>query len=619
MENIEQQDPVEEKTESQEVVVDSVTDLPDYSNKTLKEIIEIFRQMLDKGDQQEMYKNADALKAAFYKILKKEKIAAGVFNLPVAALQNTEDSAEGENAEASGAAGEQAEESAANPYVELERGFKELYAAYKQSRASYLQNLEKVKEENLQKKLQIIEELKELVEKAEDVNSTFPAFRELQNRWKEISLVPQSRARDLWESYQHCVERFYDYIKINNEFRDLDFKKNLELKTELCEKAEALGQEPNVVNAFKELQKLHEEWKELGPVAKEYRESIWERFKNATSVVNKRHQSFFENLKQDQKQNLIKKTALCEQAESIAASHCEDSNGWNKLSKQMEDLQTEWKKIGFAAKKDNQKIYDRFRAACDKFYNAKREYYLNFKSSMRENLAHKEELCEKAEALSSSEDWKGTTEKLIELQKEWKEIGPVARKQAELVWKRFRSACDIFFENKARYFGEQDAKYEENLAAKSALIEELRAYKVSDSKDDNIAAMKSFLARWNDIGFVPFKEKERIQKEWNEAMESHFADIRSLESEKKFSKFRKMVTEFRTSGKDRALRSEREKLLQKYRKTEQEIDTLENNIGFFAKSKNADTLVAEVRKKIEQQKEELLRIEEKIKIIDNQF
>ena len=459
----------------------------------------------------------------------------------------------------------------------------------------------------------------ELVEKAEDVNSTFPAFRELQNRWKEISLVPQSRARDLWESYQHCVERFYDYIKINNEFRDLDFKKNLELKTELCEKAEALGQEPNVVNAFKELQKLHEEWKELGPVAKEYRESIWERFKNATSVVNKRHQSFFENLKQDQKQNLIKKTALCEQAESIAASHCEDSNGWNKLSKQMEDLQTEWKKIGFAAKKDNQKIYDRFRAACDKFYNAKREYYLNFKSSMRENLAHKEELCEKAEALSSSEDWKGTTEKLIELQKEWKEIGPVARKQAELVWKRFRSACDIFFENKARYFGEQDAKYEENLAAKSALIEELRAYKVSDSKDDNIAAMKSFLARWNDIGFVPFKEKERIQKEWNEAMESHFADIRSLESEKKFSKFRRMVTEFRTSGKDRALRSEREKLLQKYRKTEQEIDTLENNIGFFAKSKNADTLVAEVRKKIEQQKEELLRIEEKIKIIDNQF
>ncbi len=619
MENIEQQDPVEEKTESQEVVVDSVTDLPDYSNKTLKEIIEIFRQMLDKGDQQEMYKNADALKAAFYKILKKEKIAAGVFNLPVAALQNTEDSAEGENAEASGAAGEQAEESAANPYVELERGFKELYAAYKQSRASYLQNLEKVKEENLQKKLQIIEELKELVEKAEDVNSTFPAFRELQNRWKEISLVPQSKARDLWESYQHCVERFYDYIKINNEFRDLDFKKNLELKTELCEKAEALGQEPNVVNAFKELQKLHEEWKELGPVAKEYRESIWERFKNATSVVNKRHQSFFENLKQDQKQNLIKKTALCEQAESIAASHCEDSNGWNKLSKQMEDLQTEWKKIGFAAKKDNQKIYDRFRAACDKFYNAKREYYLNFKSSMRENLAHKEELCEKAEALSSSEDWKGTTEKLIELQKEWKEIGPVARKQAELVWKRFRSACDIFFENKARYFGEQDAKYEENLAAKSALIEELRAYKVSDSKDDNIAAMKSFLARWNDIGFVPFKEKERIQKEWNEAMESHFADIRSLENEKKFSKFRRMVTEFRTSGKDRALRSEREKLLQKYRKTEQEIDTLENNIGFFAKSKNADTLVAEVRKKIEQQKEELLRIEEKIKIIDNQF
>lgn len=238
---------------------------------------------------------------------------------------------------------------------------------------------------------------------------------------------------------------------------------------------------------------------------------------------------------------------------------------------------------------------------------------------MRENLARKEEICAQAEALSASEDWKGTTEKLIELQKEWKEIGPVARKQAELVWKRFRSACDIFFENKARYFGEQDAKYEENLAAKSALIEELRAYKVSDSREENMAAMREFLGRWNEIGFVPFKEKERIQKEWNEAMDSHFADIRSLESEKKFVKFRRMVTELHTTGKERALRSEREKLLQKYRKTEQDIVTLENNIGFFAKSKNADTLVAEVRKKIEQQKEELLRIEEKIKIIDNQF
>ena len=226
---------------------------------------------------------------------------------------------------------------------------------------------------------------------------------------------------------------------------------------------------------------------------------------------------------------------------------------------------------------------------------------------------------EVAEALSASEDWKGTTEKLIELQKEWKEIGPVARKQAELVWKRFRSACDIFFENKARYFGEQDAKYEENLAAKSALIEELRAYKVSDSREENVAAMREFLGRWNEIGFVPFKEKERIQKEWNEAMDSRFADIRSLESEKKFVKFRRMVTELHTTGKERALRSEREKLLQKYRKTEQDIVTLENNVGFFAKSKNADTLVAEVRKKIEQQKEELLRIEEKIKIIDNQF
>ena len=611
MENIEQQNPVEDRTESQEVV-DSVAEFPDYSTKTLKEITEIFQQMLDKGDQQELYKHADALKAAFYKVLKKEKIAAGVFDTPsVAAGSEASNAADKENDEG---------QTAANPYVEIERGFKELYSAYKQSRADYLQNLEKLKEENLEKKLQIIEELKELVEKAEDVNSTFPAFRELQNRWKEIAVIPQARAKDLWESYQHCVERFYDYIKINNEFRDLDFKKNLELKTQLCEKAEALGGEQNVVNAFRELQKLHEEWKELGPVAKEFRESIWERFKTATTVINKKHQAFFENLKEEQKQNLVKKNALCEQAEAIASDHVEESAKWNHLSKQMEALQAEWKKIGFASKKDNQKIYDRFRAACDKFYEAKREYYTNFKNLMQENLAKKEEICAKAEELMNSEDWKKTTDKLIELQKKWKEIGPVARKQSDIVWKRFRAACDTFFDNKAKHFGKQDEKFDDNLIAKKALIEEVKAYKVNDSKDENIAAMREFQNRWNEIGFVPFKDKESIQKEWNDAMDLHFADIRSLESEKKFNKFRKMVTDLRNSGKgDRSLRIEREKLLQKYRKTEQNIATLENNIGFFAKSKNVESLVAEIEKKIELEREELLRIEEKIKVIDNQF
>lgn len=611
MESIEQQNPAEERIESQEVV-DSAMEFPDFSTKTLKEITEIFQQLLGKGDQQELYKYADALKTAFYKILKKEKIAAGVFETPAVAVEKNQSEGEGN--------GNDLEQVFANPYVEIERGFKEMYASYRQSRAEYLRNLENTKEENLKKKLQIIEELKELVERAEDVNSTFPAFRELQNRWREITLIPQSRAKDLWESYQHCVERFYDYIKINNEFRDLDFKKNLELKSALCEKAEALEKESNVVNAFRELQKLHEEWKELGPVAKEFRESIWERFKAATAIINKRHQSFFENLKEEQKQNLVKKSALCEQAEALANEPVMDSTKWNRLSKQMDNLQSEWRKVGFASKKDNQKIYDRFKAACDRFYEAKREFYADFKNEMQQNLAKKEEICLQAEALKDSEDWKKTTEKLIELQKRWKEIGPVARKQSDIVWKRFRAACDAFFENKAGHFGRQDEKFDENLKAKKALIEEVKAYKVSDSKDDNIAKMREFQNRWDEIGFVPFKDKESIQKEWNEAMDLHFADIRSLESEKKFNKFRKMVTDMRNSGKgDRSLRLERDRLLQKYRIAEQNIATLENNIGFFAKSKNAENMIAEIEKKIELEREELLKIEEKIKIIDNQF
>lgn len=619
----------------------------DYSTKTLKEIIQIFQDMLERADQQELYKHAEELKAAFYKVLKKEKIAAGFFE---AALYEADgDATDTENAESESAktveiadgaeAAEEASIEAAevqetesapeeaaqesvsnNPFAELEKGFKSIYTEYKRKRAAYLEEMEKVKEENYKQKLQIIEELKALLERAEDVNSTFPTFRELQSRWKSISAVPQAKAKELWDSYQHCVEMFYDYIKINNEFRDLDFKKNLELKAELCERAEALENEPSVVNAFKELQKLHEEWKEIGPVAKEFRESIWERFKTITSAINKKHQSFFENMKNEQKENLAKKSALCEKAEAIAAQESGDSGLWNSLTKQMDAIQAEWKTIGFASKKENQKIYDRFRAACDKFYGAKREFYANFKNVMQDNLSKKEALCEQAEAIAGSEDWKKTSDRLIALQKQWREIGPVARKQSDVVWKRFRAACDKFFERKASHFGNIDEKYDENLVAKRALIEEVKAYTLSDSKDENISVMREFQNRWNEIGFVPFKEKEKIQKEWNAAMDMHFADIRSLESEKQLNRFIKKVSDIKSSGKgDRSLRIERDKLLQKYKKCEQDIATLENNVGFFAKSKGADAFIEEINKKIMQAKEELARIEEKIKVIDNQF
>lgn len=557
------------------------------SNLSLAEILQKFIQMVEADDKADLLKYGESYKAAFYKVLNENKEQG----------ESNEDSVSDE-----------------------EVTFKEFYAQYKELKQKNAQEQEKAKEKNYLLKLKVIEELKSLLESTEDLNTTIPAFRELQARWKSIDMVPQSKVKELWDTYQHCVEKFYDYIKINNEFRDLDFKKNLEAKTLLCEKAEALEQEGNIVIAFKELQKLHQEWKELGPVAKEHREAIWDRFKSVTSVINKKHQSFFEKLKGEQKNNLEAKILICEQAEKIASVFPDESSEWNTLSKQMEDLQEKWKTIGFAAKKDNQKIYDRFREACDKFYNSKREYYANFKNVMQDNLKRKEQLCEQAEALMNSEDWKKATDQLINLQKLWKEVGPVARKQSDIVWKRFRAACDYFFERKSAHFGKVDEGYGNNLKAKQDLIAEIRSYKLSDSKEDNTLAMREFQNRWNEIGFVPFADKEKVQQEFNAAMDAHFADIRSLDSEKKLNKFKKMVMEVKNSSKgSRGLKAEREKLMNKYRKIEQDIATLENNIGFFSKSKGADALISDVRRKVAIAKEELIHIEEKIQIIDKQF
>lgn len=559
----------------------------DLSNLSLTEILQKFIQMVEADDKTDLLKYGESYKAAFYKVLNENKEQG----------ESNEDSVSDE-----------------------EVTFKEFYAQYKELKQKNAQEQEKAKEENYLLKLKVIEELKSLLESTEDLNTTIPAFRELQARWKSIDMVPQSKVKELWDTYQHCVEKFYDYIKINNEFRDLDFKKNLEAKTLLCEKAEALEQEGNIVIAFKELQKLHQEWKELGPVAKEHREAIWDRFKSVTSVINKKHQSFFEKLKGEQKNNLEAKILICEQAEKIASVFPDESSEWNTLSKQMEDLQEKWKTIGFAAKKDNQKIYDRFREACDKFYNSKREYYANFKNVMQDNLKRKEQLCEQAEALMNSEDWKKATDQLINLQKLWKEVGPVARKQSDIVWKRFRAACDYFFERKSAHFGKVDEGYGNNLKAKQDLIAEIKNYKLSDSKEDNTLAMREFQNRWNEIGFVPFADKEKVQQEFNAAMDAHFADIRSLDSEKKLNKFKKMVMEVKNSSKgSRGLKAEREKLMNKYRKIEQDIATFENNIGFFSKSKGADALISDVRRKVAIAKEELIHIEEKIQIIDKQF
>lgn len=584
---------------------DSLSEYPDHSNKSLKEIIQIFQELLDRGDQQEMYKYAEGIKAAFYKALKREKIAAG-FHTPIESTEGTE--VESEDNQVSN-----------NPFAELERGFKELYSRYKTLRFSFLQTIEKQKEENLHLKSAIIEELKTLLEKQEDLHQTFPAFRELQNRWKAIGPVPQASNKDTWDTYQYLVEKFYDFVKINNELRDLDLKKNLEIKIVLCEKAEDLINEPNIVQAFRKLQKLHEEWRDLGPVNKEQREELWERFKTATSNINKRQQEYFEGQKEDQKKNLELKSALCDKVEVISNIANDENKDWNSLTKEVEQLQSEWKSIGFASKKDNQRIYDRFRAACDLFYNSKREHYSQFKSVMQENLEKKITLCEQAEALKESQDWKKTTDLLINLQKKWKEIGPVARKQSDIVWKRFRAACDTFFENKSKHFSSIDDSYEQNLNKKLELIQEINDYKLDTKASENVENLKDFQARWSEIGFVPIKDKERIQAAYRHAIETKFGDVRNPEEENRINRFKKHIREVQSSSKGEwGIRAERDKLVQKFRQMESDIAVWENNIGFFAKSKNADTLLVDIERKIAGAKEELSQLEEKIKLIDKQ-
>lgn len=583
--------------------VESVFDQEiDYNTKSLKELVDLFNQLLETENHQVIYKNAEVIKATFYKTLKKEKIAGGYAVVENPVLE-------------SDVAGEDLQnELSQNPFQDIENEFKSIYSKYKSLRATFVQEQEKKKEDNYKEKLAIIEELKTLIEKQDDPNKTFPEFRNLQNKWRSVGPVPQANHADIYNTYKLYEEKFYDYVKISKDLRDLDFKKNLDVKLALCQKAEDLINEDNVVEAFKKLQKLHEEWKEYGPVDKENREQIWERFRQATSAVNKKHQAYFEGQKEVQKENLAKKTALCEKVEEIAQREITDSNMWNTLSKEIESIQKEWKTIGFASKKDNQKIYDRFRAACDNFFARKRDFYVEFKSVMQENIDKKIKLCEEAEALQDSTDWKKATDQLINLQKLWKESGPVSRNKSDQIWKRFRAACDHFFENKNKHFGTQDVEFDKNLEAKLALIEEIKNY-VSESDSADLAAFKDFQKRWESIGFVPFKMKDKVAEAYNSALSEKFGDVKNQLSERRP---RRSNRQERGNRQDRAPRSERDRLIQKFVKIEQEIATYENNIGFFAKSKNADALLEGLRKKIDVAKEELKQIEEQIKVIDNQ-
>ena len=490
--------------------------------------------------------------------------------------------------------------------------FKELFAVYRNERDRHIAELEASKEENLKLKLQIIEELKELVNSDENTSTTFARFRELQSKWKEIGLVPQQSVKDLWETYNLHVENFYNYIKINRELRDLDLKKNYEAKLSLCEQAEELTLETQIVEAFRKLQKLHDEWRETGPVALEYKEALWERFKEASSRINKRHQEHFETLKNEQIKNLALKTELCEKTEALATRAMLSRKDWNKASEELLEIQKIWKTIGYAPKKENNRIYERFRAACDKFFENKRDFYAGVKSEMEHNLAIKLELCAEAEALSASEDWKHATEELIALQARWKQAGPVSRRHSDTIWKRFRAACDKFFERKAEHFSSVDSVHEENLKLKQALLEEMRG---ADIKAGGFEAIKEYQRRWSQIGFVPIKQKDAVQKEYKSIVDAMFATLRSSERDRSMNRFKERVQNMKGGNQ---LRSEREKLTNKLRQMEQDIALLENNIGFFSKSKNAEALIADVREKIERAKSDMASIIEKIRVIDEQ-
>ena len=495
---------------------------------------------------------------------------------------------------------------------DYEERFKQLLSDYRTARDKYIAEQEANKEANLRTKLQIIEELKELIGSDETLNTTFQRFRELQQRWKDTGLVPQQNVKDLWETYNLYVENFYNFIKINKELRDLDLKKNYEAKLSLCEQAEELTLDSQIVEAFRKLQKLHDEWREIGPVATEYKESLWERFKEASSRINKRHQEHFENLKAEQMKNLALKEELCQKAEALATRPMVARKEWDSASEELLEIQKVWKTIGFAPKRDNNRIYERFRAACDKFFELKREFYAGQKSEMEHNLAVKQELCAAAEALSLSEEWKEATDELIALQARWKQAGPVARRHSDAIWKRFRAACDKFFERKAAHFASQDSQHEDNLKLKQALLAEM---KEADIKAGGFEAIKEFQRRWSQIGFVPIKHKDALQKEYKSIVDAMFATLRSSERDRSMSRFRERVSSMKGGAQ---LRSERERLFNKVRQLEQDIALLENNIGFFSKSKNAEVLIADVREKIERTKRDMAELIEKINLIDEE-
>ena len=498
---------------------------------------------------------------------------------------------------------------------EDENVFKAEMSVIKEKRAKIFLEQEREKQENLKKKLDIIEKIKAMVTSPEEANKSYQDFKKLQQEWKEIKLVPAEKANELWRNYQLYVEQYYDLLKLNNEAREYDFKKNLEIKTHLCEAAEKLADESDVISAFHQLQKLHQEYRETGPVAKELREEIWTRFKAASTVINKRHQQHFEELRSKEEENLTKKTALCEKVEEITKDEIKNAGDWDKKTKEIIAIQAEWKTIGFAPQKMNVKIFERFRAACDDFFGRKAEYFKELKQKFAENAEKKKALVEQAQALQDSTDWKATSDKLVALQKEWKTIGMVPKKLGDKLWSDFLTACNHFFD--ARNSANAGTRNEEraNLDKKRDIISQLKA--LADNTEEDIQdKVRELVDQYNAIGHVPFKEKDNVYKEYHDILDRLYKELNITTTRRRLDKFKSNLKNVAEKGVD-ALDNERARLMRRYEQLKQEVQTYENNIGFLnASSKKGNSLIDEMNRKVQKLKDDMNLVREKIKAID---
>ena len=493
--------------------------------------------------------------------------------------------------------------------------FKQAMQQIRQQRAELQSQQEQQRIDNLAQKQAVIEKIKLLATTPEEAGKSYDAFKELQNEWKEIGPVPAENVSEIWKSYQLYVEQFYDMLKLNIQFREYDFRKNLEAKTLLCEQAERLAQEPDVVKAINQLQTLHQEWKEIGPVAKDIREEIWNRFKEASTIVRKRHQEFFEERKAREEENLQKKTELCEQVEAVSTEGLKTFADWDAKTKEIIDLQAVWKTIGFAPQKVNTQIFERFRAACDKFFSQKATYFKTVKEELNQNLQKKKALVEQAEALKDSTEWKQTSDALIELQRQWKTIGAVPRKVSDELWKRFVGACDHFFEAKNEATAGQREEQNENLEKKHAVIEQLKAM-AEDAAEATAAKVRELQAQWNSIGFVPIRDKDKLYKQYHEVVDTLYKKLNIDRAEQRLNSFRTTL-KVTAEKEGNSLVRERDRLARAYEIMKSELQTYENNIGFLsASSKKGNTLVLEIQKKVDKLKDELSLLVQKIKAVE---